>query len=258
MRVVALVAAAIAVYGCGSARAAAPEVERFRVGGLEHVAVVPAAAPPAGQRAMVLFLYGRGGHATDQLDNERFLRALRAQGERAPVFVFAQSDAASYWHDRRKRRWGRLLWRGVIPAAVRRFGIDRRRIAVGGISMGGFGAYDLARLHPGGFCAAAGHSPALWRSANETAPGAFDDAADFARHDVVRRALGLRATKHLWLDAGTADPFDPGDDAFVARLRRGGVRITVRRWPGGHSGDYWRAHWPAYVRFYTRALGDCG
>ena len=234
------------------------EVERFRVGGLQHVAVVPAGAPPPGERSMVLFLYGRGGHAAEQLDNDRLLDTLRKLGRRAPVFVFAQSDRASYWHDRRKRRWGRLLMRGVIPEAMERFGIDRERIAVGGISMGGFGAYDLARLNPGAFCAAAGHSPALWRSAAETAPGAFDDAADFARHDVVRDARRLRRTRHLWLDAGVADPFDPGVDAFVARLRRAKVPVTVRRRAGGHTGDYWRTHWPAYVRWYARALGDCG
>jgi S-formylglutathione hydrolase FrmB len=49
--------------------------------------------------------------------------------------------------------------------------------------VGGFGAYDLARLNPGRFCAVGGHSPALWRSGGETAPGAVDDAEDFARHD---------------------------------------------------------------------------
>jgi S-formylglutathione hydrolase FrmB len=52
----------------------------------------------------------------------------------------------------------------VIPEVVKRFGADGRRVAIGGISMGGFGAYDIARLNPGRFCAVAGHSPALWRT----------------------------------------------------------------------------------------------
>ncbi|MBK5221204.1 MAG: alpha/beta hydrolase, partial [Thermoleophilia bacterium] len=75
--------------------------------------------------------------------------------------------------------------REVIPAVSRRFGTDPRRVAIGGISMGGFGAYDLALKHPGRFCAVSGHSPALWFDGSETAPGAFDDAADFERNDVV-------------------------------------------------------------------------
>ena len=100
------------------------------------------------------------------------------------------------------------------------------------------------------------HSPALWLAGGETAPGAFDDAADFARHDVVgtaRRAPRAFAGAPLWLDAGTGDPFDPGDRAFVAALRAGRVPIRVHRWPGGHNGDYWGAHWAAYVRFYADA-----
>jgi enterochelin esterase-like enzyme len=257
----ALLGALVLLCGCANADSRGARVERFRVGGLEQVAVVPAAAPPAGQRGLVVFFHGRDGHAADQVHNQRLFDAVDAAGSRAPVFVFAASNDHSYWHDRRERRWGRYLWQRVIPAAVRRLGIDRNRIAVGGISMGGFGAWDLARLHPGGFCAAAGHSPAIWRSAGETAPGAFDDAADFSRHDLVRTAAQrpevFGRTRHLWLDAGRADPFDAGVRALAENLRRGGVAVTVRRWPGGHDGDYWDAHWPAYVRFYARALADC-
>ena len=73
----------------------------------------------------------------------------------------------------------------VIPLVERRFGVDPERIAIGGISMGGFGAYDIALHHPGMFCAVGGHSAALWFEGGETAPGAFDDAADFERNDVV-------------------------------------------------------------------------
>jgi S-formylglutathione hydrolase FrmB len=35
-------------------------------------------------------------------------------------------------------------------------------VAIGGISMGGFGAYAIARLDPGRFCAVGGQSAALY------------------------------------------------------------------------------------------------
>jgi len=54
--------------------------------------------------------------------------------------------------------------------------------------MGGFGALDLARLAPSRFCAVGAHSAALWFSGGETPAGAFDDAADFERHDLIRFA----------------------------------------------------------------------
>jgi S-formylglutathione hydrolase FrmB len=120
--------------------------------------------------------------------------------------------------------------------------------------MGGFGAYDIARRNPRRFCAAGGHSPALWQTAGEIAPGAFDDAADFGRHDVIaaaRRAAFRRMP--VWLDAGSADPFRSGDRTFDAALRR----TRLRTWPGGHDGAYWNAHMGAYLRFYARELGRC-
>jgi hypothetical protein len=86
--------------------------------------------------------------------------------------------------------------------------------------------------------------------------GAFDDAEDFARHDVVAspdRFTGLP----VWFDAGDKDPFRPGDDTFAAALRSAGADATVHVWPGGHDGDYWNAHWGDYLRFYANALGRC-
>jgi S-formylglutathione hydrolase FrmB len=131
-------------------------------------------------------------------------------------------------------------------------------VAIGGISMGGFGAYDIALHHPGRFCAVAGHSPALWSIAGETAAGAFDDAEDFARNDVlgaVSANPNVYGNARLWVDAGASDPFQPGVQALVKAL---GSRVSAHTsWPGGHEGSYWNEHWPQYARFYARALASC-
>jgi S-formylglutathione hydrolase FrmB len=101
----------------------------------------------------------------------------------------------------------------LIPRVAKEFDADAERVAIGGISMGGYGAFDIARLNPGRFCAIGGHSPALWQSAGETAPGAFDDAEDFASHEVVGAAAsapGPFLEQPVWLDSGDADPSGPG------------------------------------------------
>ncbi|HKP20910.1 MAG TPA: hypothetical protein VJT68_05305 [Thermoleophilaceae bacterium] len=56
---------------------------------------------------------------------------------------------------------------------------------------------------------------------------------------------------------GDADPFRPEIDAFTGALRAAGVEVSAHTWPGGHDGDYWDEHWPAYARFYARALAHC-
>lgn len=219
--------------------------------------VVPAQRPP-GKRPLLVFLHGRSGNSESELD-DAFFAALAELGPKAPLVAFPNGGNHSYWHNRREGAWGSYVVREVIPALVERFGADPRRVAIGGISMGGFGAYDIARLNPGRFCAVGGHSPALWRSGGETAPGAFDDAEDFARHDVIAAARsdpdGFAGDTKLWLDAGRSDPFQPGDQAFRDAL---GSRVSAHlSSPGGHDEDYWDAHWPAYARFYARALADC-
>jgi S-formylglutathione hydrolase FrmB len=217
---------------------------------------VTPAAHPEGRRPLLVFLHGRNGDERSELD-DAFFSALAELGSRAPIVAFPYGGDDSYWHDRADGRWGAYVTREVIPQVVKQFGADRRRVAIGGISMGGFGAYDIARLHPGRFCAVAGHSPALWRTGGETAPGAFDDAEDFARHDVIASAQAnpdAFGRTRVWLDAGDEDPFRPGDEALTRALRG---RVTTHTWPGGHDGDYWNAHWPDYARFYARALASC-
>jgi S-formylglutathione hydrolase FrmB len=212
-------------------------------------------------RPLLVFLHGRGDDGEDSNLHEELFAALARLGPRAPAIVFPDGGEHSYWHDRAGGAWGRYVMDEVIPMALRELHADPRRVAIGGISMGGFGALDLARLHPGRFCAAGAHSPALWQTAGETAAGAFDDAGDFARNDLIhlaRTSPRAFAGQPLWLDAGDRDPFDAGDRALVATLHGGGVRIEVHRWPGEHDGKYWRSHWDRYLHFYARALERCG
>ncbi|MFN2617601.1 MAG: alpha/beta hydrolase [Thermoleophilaceae bacterium] len=220
--------------------------------------VVPPGDGPRG-RPLLVFLHGRGGDEDSNLDDEMF-SALRSLGANAPVVLFPSGSEHSYWHDRRDGAWGRYVTAEAIPQAQKRFHTDPRRVAISGMSMGGFGAYDLALRASRRYCAVGGHSPALWRTAGETAPGAFDDAQDFARNDVIATARSQPrrlAGRPLWLDAGLSDPFDPGDRAFVEALRAAGVPIEVHRWPGGHDRSYWHRHWADYLRFYARALARC-
>jgi S-formylglutathione hydrolase FrmB len=227
---------------------------RFVHKSLRVTLVEPAGA--SGGRPLLVFLHGRGDKGEDSNVNDAFFKALAAQGDRAPAVVFPNGGNHGYWHDRRGAKWARYVLDEVIPRAVKELDADPKRIAIGGVSMGGFGALDIARLHPHRFCAVGAHSPALWQTGGETAPGAFDDAQDFARHDVIgsaRRNHALFSGTPVWLDAGRSDPFIPGDRALDAAS----TAIRLRTYPGAHEGAYWRAHYGAYLRFYAAALARC-
>lgn len=219
------------------------------------VAVV---APKDGGDSLLVFLHGRNGDEDSNLSGAMY-DALADQGDRAPVVAFPDGGRDSYWHDRADGDWGSMVTEELIPEVAERYGLDPERVAIGGISMGGFGAYDLARLHPGRFCTVGGHSPALWVSGADSAPGAFDDAADFERHDVIAaaRANPGFAGAPVWLDGGRDDPFQPGIQAFQDALAGEAPLDAHTSYPGGHEGSYWSDHWDEYMRFYARELSRC-
>jgi S-formylglutathione hydrolase FrmB len=224
---------------------------------LREVLVVPNGKSSG--RPLLVLLHGRSSSPGAFLGSA-WLDGLADLREEAPVLLLVNGGDHSYYHDRADGRWGSYVMQEVIPAALKQTGADPRRIAIGGISMGGFGSYDLALRNRGRFCAAGGHSPALWRTGGETAPGAFDDAEDFDANDVIGRAESDRqafGNTRLWLDAGDHDPFLSADTELVRVLRENGKKITFHVWPGSHSGSYWNAHAAAYLRFYADALADC-
>src|SRR6185436_1442698 len=180
-RLLAVVALAL-LAGCGSSDAPAGigvedlTVKSKAVGKDMAVKVVVPEGGAAG-RPLLVFLHGRSGDEGSYV-HDPLLDAVKALGDRAPVIAFPDGDEDKYWHDRDSGDWGRYVTAEVIPQVTERFGTDRKRVAIGGISMGGFGAYDIAARRPTRFCAVGGHSTALWRSGGETGPGAIADAAD--------------------------------------------------------------------------------
>jgi S-formylglutathione hydrolase FrmB len=201
---------------------------------------------------LLVFLHERGGSPRELLWPE-LVDALEAQGANAPALLLVDGGDHSYYHDRTDFDWGTHILEEAIPAARDRLDTNPDREAIGGFSMGGFGALDLARQRR--FCAVGAHSPALWQDGGETPEGAFDDAEDFERHDVLAAARAdpslFRGAK-VWLDAGLDDPFRENTVMLGALLDS-----PAKTPPGDHSTGYWREHVDEYLRFYVDALATC-
>jgi S-formylglutathione hydrolase FrmB len=225
-----------------------------------NVVVPTGAGGDSRGKPLLVFLHGHGGSDETFTEDEAFFKALARLGRRAPVVAFPDGGEDSYWHDREDGNWGDYVMDEVIPTVSKRFDTDSRRVAIGGISMGGFGAYDLALAHPGRFCAVGGHSPALWLEGGASAPGAFDNLEDFERNNViatVRSNPAAFGAIPIWNDYGNEDPFGISDVAFDEALEAGGADLSAHEWHGAHETSYWDKHWNAYLGFYAKALANC-
>jgi enterochelin esterase-like enzyme len=219
----------------------------------------------SGRRYPVLYmLHGLGGSYRQWQEYGLLETADRliGAGELAPfIIVMPQGDQA-YWlnHSNGGPRWGQFVAGDLITAIDERYRTlsNREHRAVGGLSMGGHGALQLAINHPDVFGVVGAHSFALRR--HEAAPPYFGDQAYFNAHDPVylyRTQAAVARTFRLWLDVGADDPWQQADAAFHQQLADAAVRHAWRVYPGGHDGDYWSAHTADYLRFYGSALaGD--
>ncbi len=196
--------------------------------------------PPRRSNLMLVLLHGY--HASpSQFLTQPLFDTLAGLGARAPQVLLLDGGADSYWHNRSDGRWASMVLREAIPAGLRR--THARQVAIGGISMGGYGALLLGSRKRG-FCAVGAQSPALWLSPGDTAPGAFDDPEDYERNDVFK----LHPPHPLWIDLGASDPFRT---ATLTYARRAGVHAHVR--PGGHDAALWNAFMPQFLRFFAHA-----
>jgi hypothetical protein len=181
----------------------------------------------------LVLLHGRSSGPSSFL-NQAFFDALHSLGSRAPVVLLLDGGDHSYWHNRADGAWGSMVLDEAIPR--------RGRVAIGGISMGGYGALLLGGH--GHFCAVGGHSPALWFHGADTPAGAFDDAEDFARYDVI--AHPPHYGEPVWIDVGTQDPFHRAAVHYAHE-----IHAQLHVWPGGHDNAYWHAHMSQYFAFYA-------
>ena len=200
---------------------------------------------------VVLALHGRGGDhrsAVNDLGMDRFLTATVRNG--TPPFAIATADGGqdSYWHRRANGNDpGYMLSQEFLPLLAGR-GLNTGRYGVLGWSMGGYGALLHVLQDKVKPVAAGAMSPALWHSYDDVQPGAFDDAADFARNQVFGRR-GEFEDVAVRIDCGRDDPF-----AGAAHDLRNELDAAGGQQPGLHTGGYWRRMLPDQLRFLGAEL----
>lgn len=141
---------------------------------LSYLLALPRSRPPSQGWPLILFLHGVGERGDDLALVARYgLPRLIEDGREFPfVVVSPQCPAEERWTDR-LADLGR-----VLDQLQRRLPIDRDRVSVTGLSMGGEGAWAVAAADPGRFAALV---PVCGRSDLTQAPR-LRDVAVWALH----------------------------------------------------------------------------
>lgn len=197
---------------------------------------------------VALFLHGLGGNNQgifDVLAAQTVLQGHLAAG--GTPFAIASVDGGDWWWHRRANGNDpqAMLLSELLPLVHGR-GLDTGRIALLGLSMGGFGALLLASQGTlPGLRAVAAMSPAVWSRYGAGIEGAFDSPADFAANDLFGLRPKLESLPKR-IDCGMEDELYATVKDYVSGLPgtvEGGFR------PGGHDDAYWRSILPEVVAF---------
>ena len=131
-------------------------------------------------------------------------------------------------------------------------------VFIAGLSMGGFGALRLARLHPGTFAGVSAHSPiceaADFRHFTSDDPmlDKLDPAVPASIADLYT-ARGI-SVPPIRFDCGDQDVLRPSVERLASRLTRAGVPHSYEPLSGGHDWKYWSRAFERSLEFFD-AIG---
>lgn len=225
------------------------------------------------KRYPVLYLlHGLGGNPRSWLN-----LGVREASARYPLIVVLAEGRASFYTDSASapaEKFESYFVRELVPDVDRRFrtvaGRDGR--AIGGLSMGGYGALKFAVKYPEMFAVAASMSGALGSSSwqkEEQIPASLrailvnifgaPDNPTHASNDLFRLIAAMPPERRaqlpfLYLDCGTEDFLFESNRQFAVLLNERKIKHEYRELPGGHEQNYWRRQLPEVLETVAREL----
>lgn len=117
---------------------------------------------------VVYLLHGAGGDENEWRTKGGAVETLDGLIKRGlirpSVVVMPTAGPASWWADGAAEKAGTAIMNELLPYVEARYRVQKERSgrAIGGLSMGGYGALNLSLRHPQKFCGAAVISPAIY------------------------------------------------------------------------------------------------
>lgn len=237
---------------------------------LPYTLLLPADFDPALPHGVLYLLHGMGGThmhwaALSDLPNHAAPYPL--------VIVCPDAENSCYVNGANGERWEDAI-AADLPAHIEaRYGVrtDRDGRAIAGLSMGGFGAFNIGMRHPERYVAVSTLSGAFmmshlnWGDDNPQlvailGPVGSPTRREYDPENVLAQAVathGADALPMLAMDVGTADYPDlvASNRRLHDALRQSGVPHTYREEAGGHTWEYWNREIPFTLGFVATAMG---
>lgn len=216
---------------------------------------------PSARYPVLYMLHGLGGDRTQWVRAGLLTTAadLMQRGEIAPFIIVLPEGERGYWVDHANNgpRFGSYVSRDLVTLIDRQYRTvaTRDARAIGGMSMGGHGALQLALNNPQTFRVVGAHSVVL--RTKEQAFECFGDRQYFQAHDpvsIIQNQPDVARQLVLSIDIGDGDPWEPAAAAFHRQLLAQGLDHQWSVGRGEHNDAYWAARVAGYLRFYGGAL----
>ncbi len=247
-----------------------------------YCVILPPSYDSEKQRYPVLyFLHGLGSNSQLLIDygGMDLVNDLWAQHEIGEFLIVAPDGDRSFYINSRDGsvRYEDFFIREFIPYIEGHYRVrsERQYRGVSGVSMGGYGALRFALRYPQLFGSVSAHSAALvanlpigvmtgYQGAMlsqilGTAFGSPPDAVYWNQNSpftLVKKGPLPNGLK-IYFDCGTEDEygFETGAKAFHDLLNSRHIPNEFHLYPGGHDWSYVAEHFPASLKFHSRAFG---
>lgn len=191
---------------------------------------------------VILFLHGAGERGSDGLRQTEvgLPQVIRAGSAKVPaVVVMPQCPEGKTWNSPDMQN----LALKALDEAVREFDGDADRLYATGLSMGGYGTWELAAARPGLFAAYAVVCGGM-RPPNgypEIRNSLIDDPSVPDPYAELARRIGASP---VWIFHGDADPVVPVDEArrVFAALKTSDVNARLTEYPGVRHDSWLKAY----------------
>jgi S-formylglutathione hydrolase FrmB len=224
---------------------------------------------------VLYYLHGLGDNEQTLVNSGGWdlVEQLRESREIGEFLVVTPDGGRGFYinsHDGRER-YEDFFIQEFIPEIERRYRAQGTRAARGisGTSMGGYGALRFAFRYPNLFVSVSAHMAALAENLSADLRAEFSGALGIfgkpfderfweenTPFTLARRAKGLKSLQ-IYFDCGQQDDLglDRGALALHQLLQKLGIVHEFHLYPGGHNGRFVAAHFPASLRFHSRAFG---